>query len=498
MKQLFMLGLALMLALAASASATEASAGPYSVSFELKTAAEPIVSVSGPIEGDQSSQYYLNIKTNNTTAAGIGITSYKDWQDASFPEAQAKEALMSALAKAGEISNPAIIERIIDGSKATMQSYTASLMSANVTMATYWKDSQAVEGYSRLAGKTKVEILSKLPKDLTENLLSTLSIKITSNENTSPVAANVISAVNESAQAAVAENTTSAAPVVAPGAPAINQSTQAAADELTEAVKEENITTTTARVYPTTNESEEPTAAENIISATPQADVASNASTETIKVKNITIVAPQEAQAPQASEVAQVVTPGNESSEIANNASTEGANAQNVTIVAPQEAQAPQASEVAQVVTPGNESSEIANNASTEGANAQNVTSAVLQVPVAGNESAEASGAENTTVNATVEDYKSAFVNKPMVKESMNNLVPETPHVSAAASNQSSEASDNQTIISGLNNTTIAEKTPDSTGLDDEKINETCMQQWVSLGYTGDMIKFMGYCTEEG
>ena len=455
MKQLFMLGLALMLALAASASATEASAGPYSVSFELKTAAEPIVSVSGPIEGDQSSQYYLNIKTNNTTAAGIGITSYKDWQDASFPEAHAKEALMSALAKAGEISNPAIIERIIDGSKATMQSYTASLMSANVTMATYWKDSQAVEGYSRLAGKTKVEILSKLPKDLTENLLSTLSIKITSNENTSPVAANAISAVNESAQAAVAENTTSAAPVVAPGAPAINQSAQAAADELTEAVKEENITTTTAQVYPTTNESEETAAAENIISATPQADVTSNASTETIKAENVTIVAPQEAQAPQASEVAQVVTPGNESSEIANNASTEDANA-------------------------------------------QNVTSAVLQVPVAGNESAEASGAENTTVNATVEDYKSAFVNKPMVEESMDNLVPETPHVSAAASNQSSEASDNQTIISGLNNTTIAEKTPDSTGLDDEKINETCMQRWISLGYTGDMIKFMGYCTEEG
>ena len=118
-------------------------------------------------------------------------------------------------------------------------------------------------------------------------------------------------------------------------------------------------------------------------------------------------------------------------------------------------------------------------------------------MPVAGNESAEASGAENATVNATVEDYKSAFVNKPM-EESMDNLVPETPHVSTAASNQSSEASDNQTIISGLNNTTIAEKTPDSTGLDDEKINETCMQRWVSLGYTSDMIKFMGYCTEEG
>ncbi len=166
--------------------------------------------------------------------------------------------------------------------------------------------------------------------------------------------------------------------------------------------------------------------------------------------------------------------------------------------MAPQEAQAPQASEVAQVVTPGNESSEIANNASTEDANAQNVTSELLQVPVAGNESAEASGTENTTVNATVEDYKSAFVNKPMVEESMDNLVPETPHASAAASNQSSEASDNQTIISGLNNTTIAEKTPDSTGLDDEKINETCMQRWISLGYTGDMIKFMGYCTEEG
>jgi hypothetical protein len=349
MKQLSMSGLVLMLALATSASATEASAGPYSVFFDLKTAAEPTVSVSGPIEGDLSSQYYLNIKTNNTTTVGIDITSYKDWRDASFPEAQAKEALMSALAKAGEIANPAVIERIIDGSKATMQSYTASLMSANVTMATYWKDSQAIEGYSHLAGKTKVEILSKLPKDITENLLSTLSIKITSNENTSSVAANAASAVNESAQAAT--------------------------NELTEAIKEENVTTTASQVPPAANESEETAATENATSAIPQADVASNASTETATTENVTIVEPQETQAPQA---------------------------------------------------------------------------------------------------------------------------PETPQVSTAASNQSFEVSDNRTTVSGLNNTTPAKTTPDSTGSDDEKINETCTQQWIALGYTRDMIKFMGYCTEEG
>ena len=461
MKQLFMLGLALILALATSASATETSAGPYNVSFDLKAAAEPTVSVSGPIEGDQSSQYYLNIKTSNTTAAGIGITSYKDWQDASFSEAQAKEALMSALAKAGEITNPAVIERIIDGSKATMQSYTASLMSANVTMATYWKDSQAVEGYSHLAGKTKVEILSKLPKDITENLLSTLSIKITSNENTSHVAANATSVVNESAQAAVAENATSATPVVAPmalDAPAINQPAQAATNELTEAVKEENVTTTAAQVSPVANESEETAATENVTSATPQADVASNASTETAKAENVTIVAPQETQAPQAPEAPQVVASGNESSEVANNASPEADST-------------------------------------------QNVTSTVPQAPVVGNESAEASCAVNATLNATVEDHKSAFVSsEPMEEEkaSIDNMVPETHQVSTAASNQSFEVSDSQTIVLGLNNTTIAKTTPDSTGSDDETINETCMQQWITLGYTRDMIKFMGYCTEEG
>ena len=51
------------------------------------------------------------------------------------------------------------------------------MTNSGVTNAEYWKDNKN-SGYGQvLVGKTKVELISTLPKDLNENLLGTLSIE---------------------------------------------------------------------------------------------------------------------------------------------------------------------------------------------------------------------------------------------------------------------------------------------------------------------------------
>lgn len=57
-----------------------------------------------------------------------------------------------------------------------MQSYVVPETNSNVTIAVYWKDSKNCECGPVSVGKTKVEILSTLPRDLNENLLDSLNI----------------------------------------------------------------------------------------------------------------------------------------------------------------------------------------------------------------------------------------------------------------------------------------------------------------------------------
>jgi hypothetical protein len=170
-----LMGLAIVLMLTVSASATTTTVGPYSVSFDLRTATEPTVTSLVNTSAD-SSNYYISIKQNNVTVAGIGITDYSDWQDAST-SLRLDMDLVNALKEAGEIQNPALTNRMIDGGKAIVGTYFDPQLNSSITVAGYWRDSKKVEGYGLLAGKSKVEILTKLPKDLADNLLNSLNIK---------------------------------------------------------------------------------------------------------------------------------------------------------------------------------------------------------------------------------------------------------------------------------------------------------------------------------
>jgi|GEM_PF-6611564 len=176
MKALFALALVLMLSI--SASATVTSLGPYTISFDLKAGAEPTITTKS--ESDkESTWYFADIRINNTPVAGIGITRYNDWQDAnpSSIESRLKLLLMSEQNKSGEIRDPALIERFIDGHAVEVQSYVSGKSNNSHVIARYWMDDKKVEGYNNLlAGKTVVEIISSGQADINEKLLDTLNI----------------------------------------------------------------------------------------------------------------------------------------------------------------------------------------------------------------------------------------------------------------------------------------------------------------------------------
>jgi hypothetical protein len=175
MKILLALIVVLMLSISASAEPTVASAGPYSISFDLKAPNQPTV-VTGSENDNESMWYYANVNLDNKTVASIGIISYNDWQDATFSNTRLKVLLLDATNESGEIRDPSLIKRTIDGSNAEVESYISAMTNSSITDAEYWKDSKN-SGYGQvLVGKTKVELISTLPKDLNENLLNTLSI----------------------------------------------------------------------------------------------------------------------------------------------------------------------------------------------------------------------------------------------------------------------------------------------------------------------------------
>jgi hypothetical protein len=167
--------LVLMLAMSASASPVEVSAGPYNFSFDLKSDVMPTVNTS--VDEDENSTIYLaSIQLENETVATVGVTSYDEWQYAGFPCTRLKRLLMNALNSSGEIQDPSLTMRTIDGSTAEVMSYFHPEGSTNSTLATYWKNIVTIDGYKIDVSKENVELISKLPQDLNENFLSTLSI----------------------------------------------------------------------------------------------------------------------------------------------------------------------------------------------------------------------------------------------------------------------------------------------------------------------------------
>ena len=144
MKLLIISGLVLIIALTSLASTTQTSVRPHNISSDLKASTEPIV-----VTNISSTDYVYNavsIMLNNKTVASVGIVSYKGWQDAGLHDTGIRKALINVLVEAGEIQYPLLTDRTIDGNRSLVQSYFDPQSNSNVTVASYWKDSQVMEG----------------------------------------------------------------------------------------------------------------------------------------------------------------------------------------------------------------------------------------------------------------------------------------------------------------------------------------------------------------
>jgi hypothetical protein len=177
MKLLLASVLVLILAISSPALSSTINAGPYIINLDIKTAQEPTLTVDTNT-GSGSTSYLTNVKLNNQTVAALNIISYNEPQYAGFASTTMKKLLMNSLAREGQITYPSLTERTIDGSTAEVMSYWDPQLGTNVTIAEYWKDGSNIPGYSIPAGRTKVEILSKLETSLDENLLNSLSIQM--------------------------------------------------------------------------------------------------------------------------------------------------------------------------------------------------------------------------------------------------------------------------------------------------------------------------------
>lgn len=160
------------------APSNQASVWPYNISFDLKASKEPAV-VTNINSSTDSIYNAVSIMLNNKTVASVGIVSYKGLQDAGIHDTWVRKALMNVLVKAEEIQDPLHTDRTIDGNRSLVQSYFDPQPNSKITVASYWKDCRVAKGSGIPVGnKTKVEILSNLPKDVNGNLPRSLAIKV--------------------------------------------------------------------------------------------------------------------------------------------------------------------------------------------------------------------------------------------------------------------------------------------------------------------------------
>jgi len=182
MKALFILALMALLVISASAKHEEISAGPYNVSFYLNTTRNYSVTLNPESIENNSSSYMFEVKFDNNTRAAVGIIKYNNWQYADFPCSLWQQLYLK---NDPEIINSSMSYPIIDGKVGQVISVTSPGINdnktTNSTIVEVWMDGKKIEGYDFLVGKTKVEMILKLPDNLTRDMLNTFHLKTEEN-----------------------------------------------------------------------------------------------------------------------------------------------------------------------------------------------------------------------------------------------------------------------------------------------------------------------------
>jgi hypothetical protein len=163
----------------ASAKTEKVSVGPFNVSFDLNTTENYTVTYNFTTqEGSQSG--IIEIKSNNGSQAAIGITAYDRWQHAGLSSDM--DYMNLSLQSDENVIEGSVSEEMVDGQSAVVVAQTRELPGAkstmNSTIVIYWADGKQMEGYDVPVAKTKVEIISMFPENMTQGLLDTLHVAL--------------------------------------------------------------------------------------------------------------------------------------------------------------------------------------------------------------------------------------------------------------------------------------------------------------------------------
>jgi hypothetical protein len=175
-KSLLLATLVLMLSATAMAVPNSQQLGPYAVSFDINSKYQ--AQIAQPIETETAKVYKMLLSIDNSTYATIGITEYAEPTDATL---KVHKTLMPMNMILREGLNASIAEdKVIDGKDGFLVTskpfVTDNAAPSVVYRAMYWLDSEKCECGPLSAGRTNVVVTSTFPKDITENLLSSLHV----------------------------------------------------------------------------------------------------------------------------------------------------------------------------------------------------------------------------------------------------------------------------------------------------------------------------------
>lgn len=176
MRLLCVLILVVLLAAGASAKPEEIAVGPYNVSFDLNTTMN--YSVSSDWDA-KSATALININLTNSTKAAIAVINETVWQCSDLsPDIRYLSLALSYDRALGNMTSGSLLGRTIDGKPGieVVGRYDMNGSIFDSTIAKYWLDSKEIEDYNITVAMTKVEIIARVPLNVSESLLDTIHV----------------------------------------------------------------------------------------------------------------------------------------------------------------------------------------------------------------------------------------------------------------------------------------------------------------------------------
>jgi len=177
MRLILALTLVLTLATAVLAGGETHQIGPYIASFKMNTSTNYSAQVIKPVERPDVSMYGFVLKSNNTTAVSVSVNRFGNLTDATLEVGKA--LVYNYLVALGFDKNAMVRYIKIDGKDGFL---VEGQNSNGDTMyrATYWLDSNKCVCGPVSVGRTDVIITSILPRDVTDGLLNSFHMQMTS------------------------------------------------------------------------------------------------------------------------------------------------------------------------------------------------------------------------------------------------------------------------------------------------------------------------------